>query len=88
VLLAGLQGTSAIAAGIWRSTNGGVNWTLVNPSNPSQDFATGVAFDPNDATDNTAYAAMGYPGGDAALVSAGVCTASPCNGIFKSTNGG
>lgn len=88
VLLAGLQGTSATAAGIWRSTNGGVNWTLVNPSNPSQDFATSVAFDPNDATGNTAYAAMGYPGGDAALVSAGVCTASPCNGIFKSTNGG
>jgi hypothetical protein len=88
VLLAGVQGTAAIEAGIWRSTNGGVNWTVENPANPSQDFATSVAFDPNDATGNTAYAAMGYPGGDSALVSAGVCSASPCNGVFKSTNGG
>ena len=88
VLLAGLQGTGTITSGIWRSTNGGVNWTLHNPTSPSLDFATGVTFDPNDATGNTAFAAMGFPGPDSELVTDGLCTASPCNGVFKSTNGG
>ncbi len=88
VLLAGLQGTGTITSGIWRSTNGGVNWTLHNPTSPSLDFATGVTFDPNDSTGNTAFAAMGFPGPDSELVTDGLCTASPCNGVFKSTNGG
>ena len=88
VLLAGIQGTATITSGLWLSTDAGVHWTLHNPTNPTLDFATGAAFDPNDSTGNTAFAAMGYPFGDAPLVSAHVCTASPCNGVFKSADGG
>ncbi|MFZ0737517.1 MAG: hypothetical protein WA002_11735 [Candidatus Acidiferrales bacterium] len=88
VLLAGLEGTSTITSGIWLSSDSGAHWTLHNPTTPSLDFGTGVAFDPNDSTGNTAFAAMGYPAPDSILVTDGLCTASPCNGVFKSTNGG
>jgi hypothetical protein len=89
VLLAGIQGTgSAIPSGLYLSADGGVHWALHNPTNPSFDFATGAAFDPNDSTGNTAFAAMGYPFGDMPLVTEGDCTAAPCNGVFKSADGG
>ena len=88
VMLAGVYGTPAIPWGFWRSTDGGMHWTLQNPASPSIDIATGIAFDTNDATGNTAYAAMGYPDSDAALVTAGDCAADPCNGVFKSSDGG
>ncbi len=88
VMLAAVYGTPAIPWGIWRSMDGGMHWTLQNPASPSIDIATGVAFDANDSTGSTAYAAMGYPDNDSALVAAGDCTADPCNGVFKSKDGG
>ena len=91
VLLAGIQGVSStISSGIWRSTNGGMNWTKMFPTASSQspnDYATGVAFDPTDATGNTVYAALGIP----------FCASNPCdqagdeeldNGVYKSTDNG
>ncbi|MFZ0639957.1 MAG: hypothetical protein WA020_03515 [Candidatus Acidiferrales bacterium] len=94
VLLAGIEGVSSpINSGIWRSTDGGADWTRVIPtSNVSNfpganDFGTGVAFDPTDATGNTVYAALGIP----------FCASSPCdqagdeeldNGVYKSSDSG
>ncbi|MHB8486960.1 MAG: WD40/YVTN/BNR-like repeat-containing protein [Candidatus Acidiferrales bacterium] len=93
-LLAAVQGISSQAhSGIWRSTDGGANWTLTPPTSytpalPAQfDFATGVAFDPNDPLGKTAYAALGIP----------FCASSTCgaagdeeldNGVYKSTDAG
>jgi hypothetical protein len=93
-LLAAVQGISNQAhSGIWRSTDGGADWTLTSPTSytpalPAQfDFATGVAFDPNDPLGKTAYAALGIP----------FCASSTCgaagdeeldNGVYKSTDAG
>ncbi|MHB8755879.1 MAG: WD40/YVTN/BNR-like repeat-containing protein, partial [Candidatus Acidiferrales bacterium] len=96
VLLAAVQGISNQAhSGIWRSTDGGADWTLIpatsySPALPAQfDFGTGVAFDPNDPTGNTAYAALGIPFCTGAN---NTCdqSASPelDNGVYKSTDGG
>jgi hypothetical protein len=75
-LLAAVQGSgTALQSGIWRSTNGGANWTHVHPAQPGV-VGTDVVFDPNDPSGNAAYAALGNPQGNA------------LNGIYKSTNGG
>ncbi|HKV26854.1 MAG TPA: IPT/TIG domain-containing protein, partial [Candidatus Acidoferrales bacterium] len=90
MVLAAVQGHagSAIPSGIWQSTNGGANWAQVLPTSNSSaacDFGTGVTFDPNDLSGNTAYAALGIPFRTGN---------TPCgqeeldNGIYKSTNGG
>lgn len=94
VLLAGIEGVgSPINSGIWRSTDSGADWTRVIPtSNTSNfpganDYGTGVAFDPTDATGKTVYAALGIP----------FCASNPCdqagdeeldNGVYKSTDSG
>jgi len=96
VLLAAVQGISTQAhSGIWRSTDGGADWTLTpatsySPALPAQfDFGTGVAFDPNDATGKTAYAALGIPFCTGAN---NTCDQSGSpeldNGVYKSTDGG
>ncbi len=96
VLLAAVQGISTQAhSGIWRSTDGGADWTLTPPTSytpalPTQfDFATGVAFDPNDTLGKTAYAALGVPfctGANGACGQAG--DAELDNGVYKSTDAG
>src|SRR5947209_17632725 len=72
-LLAAVQGASAVASGIYRSIDGGVNWALVQGGAPG----TEVVFHPTDST--VAYAALGFilggPNGAA-------------SGVYKSTNGG
>ena len=94
VLLAAVQGISTQAhSGIWRSTDGGADWTLTpatsySPALPAQfDFGTGVAFDPNDPLGKTAYAALGIP----------FCASNTCgaagdeeldNGVYKSIDAG
>ena len=98
VLLAGIQGISGTAnSGIWRSTDGGASgnasppdWVRVLPTSTMSapnDYGTGVAFDPTDATGNTVYAALGIP----------FCSSATCdeagdeeldNGVYKSTNSG
>ncbi|GMV24317.1 MAG: hypothetical protein AMXMBFR58_03480 [Phycisphaerae bacterium] len=59
--------------GVYRSTDGGVTWTLLGGGLPSVD-ATDVALDPSNP--QTVYAAIGHIFG------------STSNGIYKSTNGG
>lgn len=94
VVLAGIEGISSTAnSGIWRSTDGGADWTRVIPTSNTanfpgpNDYGTGVAFDPTDATGNTVYAALGIP----------FCASSPCdapgdeeldNGLYKSSDSG
>lgn len=96
ILLAAVEGISNQAhSGIWRSTDGGANWTLTpatsySPALPAQfDFGTGVAFDPNDQLGKTAYAALGIPfctGANGACGQTG--DAELDNGVYKSTDGG
>ena len=93
VLLAAVQGISTQAhSGIWRSTDGGQTWgtgpIFPTSSSPAAfDFGTGVAFDPNDLSGMTAYAALGIP----------FCASNTCgaagdeeldNGVYKSTDAG
>ncbi len=93
VLLAAIEGVSSnVHSGIWRSTDGGQTWgtapVFPNSSSPVPfDFGTGVAFDPNDATGKTAYAALGIP----------FCASNTCgaagdeeldNGVYTSTDSG
>ncbi len=79
ILLAALRvrgSDSVLKSGIWRSTNGGANWTQVFPP-PAGIAGTDVAFDPNDPTGNTAYAALGSIAGTGNM-----------NGVYKSPDGG
>ncbi|MGH9727605.1 MAG: WD40/YVTN/BNR-like repeat-containing protein, partial [Candidatus Acidiferrales bacterium] len=94
VLLAAVQGHagSAVPSGIWQSTNGGASWTHVLPDSSSaapSDFGTGVVFDPNDLSGNTAYGALGIPFCTGAN---NTCDQSGSeeldNGVYKSTNAG
>lgn len=92
VLLAGIEGVSSTAnSGIWRSTDGGMDWTRVIPTTnttnfpATNDYGTGVAFDPTNSS--TVYAALGIP----------FCASSTCdqsgdeeldNGVYKSSDSG
>ncbi|HEV2490645.1 MAG TPA: IPT/TIG domain-containing protein [Candidatus Acidoferrales bacterium] len=78
VLLAGIQGVSAVAhSGVYLSADAGNSWTKVLPASSSTfDFGTGVGFDPGDSTGRSAYAVLGFPGGDTN------------NGLYRSTDGG
>lgn len=94
VVLAGMEGVSSPAnSGIWRSADGGADWTRVIPTSNAanfpgpNDYGTGVAFDPVDATGNTVYAALGIP----------FCSSAQCdesgdeeldNGVYKSSDSG
>jgi len=65
----------ACAGGIWKTTDGGKNWTIYSDSLPTLGVSS-IAFDPN--TPNTMYMGTGdRDGGDAAGF-----------GVFKTTNGG
>lgn len=93
VLLAGIQGISSpIDSGIYRSTDGGADWTRVLPTSnmlAPNDFGTGVLFDPNDATGQTAYAALGVPFCTGANNACGMAGDEELdNGVYKSTDGG
>jgi len=65
----------APAGGLWKSTNGGTNWTTVTDNFPVTGFSD-LAFDPTNT--NILYAATGD--GDAGD--------TYCNGVYKSTDGG
>ena len=86
VIAAVKGGDPSIPSGIWRSTNGGTNWAQILSASPKVE-ATDVVFDPNDSTGMTAYAALGHPAGDADAGSP-CSAATPCNGVFISTNAG
>ncbi len=65
----------APAGGLWKSTNGGTNWTTVTDNFPVTGFSD-LVFDPTNT--NILYAATGD--GDAGD--------TYCNGVYKSTDGG
>ncbi|MFZ0413476.1 MAG: IPT/TIG domain-containing protein [Candidatus Acidiferrales bacterium] len=94
VLLAAVEGVSTQShSGIWRSTDGGMDWTLDQPSsysgdNGAFDNATSVAFDPNDSTGNTAFAALGVPFCTGTNGACDSTTAQGNNGLYESTNNG
>ncbi|HTK75583.1 MAG TPA: SdrD B-like domain-containing protein [Gemmataceae bacterium] len=64
---------AADISGLYRSTDGGSNWTYINGTTLTPGVAvTDVAVDPNNP--NTVYAALGAVSGD------------PTNGVYRSTN--
>lgn len=76
----------AVSGGIFRSANGGNNWTLVTPENEIHNV-TALAQDPRPGQENTWYAGGGEPIGNSASPSAGGAFFLG-NGLFKSTNNG
>lgn len=60
--------------GIWKSIDGGVNWTNTTAGISTTAAFSDLVMDPS--TPQTLYAAVGQPGGD------------PANGVYKTTNGG
>jgi photosystem II stability/assembly factor-like uncharacterized protein len=61
-------------AGIWKSTNGGANWTNTTAAISTTAAFSDLVIDPSNT--QTLYAAAGAPAGDTA------------NGVYKTTNGG
>ncbi len=96
VLLAAVQGTDyagggSLPSGIWRSTDGGSNWSRSQPGSSGAtgapfNPATDVVFDSSDSSGNTVYAALGDPEGDADQ--GALCANTPCNGVYVSSDAG
>jgi hypothetical protein len=90
VVLAAVRGSNTtILSGIWRSTDGGQNFSHVVPvvgaNHVPHSVGTDVAFDFNDATGKTAYAALGSDAGDPVdCANAGI----KCNGVWLSSDSG
>jgi len=74
IILAGALFLCKTGSGIYRSTDGGTNWTLVLGTAQSPQLITGVVFDPTNG--NNVYAAVSST------------SYSSQGGIWKSTNGG
>jgi hypothetical protein len=76
--------SGAASGGVWRSADGGATWTAVLTAGASV-AGFDVAFDPNDRTGLTAYAALGR--GYAGVASGPICL-TPCGGLFISNDAG
>ena len=79
VSIAGVNGSTTLATGIYKSTNGGSTWTntttAISPSDSFKtDSFTDLVIDPTNA--QTLYCAVGNFVGD------------PANGVYKTTDGG
>jgi hypothetical protein len=70
--------------GVWRSTDGGATWAAVLTAGASV-AGFDVAFDSNDRSGVTAYAALGRNNASGA---AGPACLTPCGGLFVSTDAG
>jgi hypothetical protein len=70
--------------GVWRSTDGGATWAAVLKAGASV-AGFDVAFDPNDRSGLTAYAALGRNNASGA---AGPACLTPCGGLFVSIDAG
>ncbi len=81
-LLAGVSG--ATGGGVWRSVDGGTSWAPALTAGASI-AGFDVAFDPNDHSGLTAYAALGR---DNASGASGVACLTLCGGIFISNDAG
>lgn len=74
----------SISGGIYRTTDGGANWTRVSPSNEIHNVAT-VVQDPRSGQQDTWFAGGGeYVGNSTEAIGAGYFA----HGIFKSTDNG
>ena len=74
-VLSGLNGNGFADGGVWKTTDGGVNWTNTTAGKVNNNaLYTDVAM--NTHNPNILYTTIGYPG------------AYPGNGVFKTTNGG
>ena len=72
------------SGGVWRSTDGGATWATVLTAGASV-AGFDVAFDPNDRSGMTAYAALGRDNGSGA---ASAACLTRCGGLFVSTDAG
>jgi hypothetical protein len=70
----------AINGGVWRTTNGGANWTPLTDQLPSLSIGD-VAFSPLDATNQTLFFGVGN-------FSAGFGIGGALSGVFRTTDGG
>lgn len=70
---------AGVSGGLWRSTNSGITWTKITPSDELHS-ATALAQDPRPGQHNVWYLASGESYGNSAQISG--------NGIRKSTDGG
>ena len=76
--------SGGINGGIFRSTDGGANWTFVHPSDQIRSIST-IAQDPRQGFENTWYAGSGEPIGASAGYPVGFVFGE---GMFKSTDNG
>ena len=76
--------SAATSGGVWRSADGGGTWTLVLTGGAGI-AGFDVAFDANDRTGMTAYAALGR---DNAGSASGATCASACGGLYVSSDAG
>jgi hypothetical protein len=81
-VLAAVSGSAG--GGVWRSTDRGATWTAVLTGGASV-AGFDVAFDPNDRSGMTAYAALGRDNGSGG---AGAACLTPCGGLFISNDAG
>ena len=73
-----------ISGGLFRSTDGGTNWTFVHPANELRSVSS-IAQDPRPGFQNTWYAGTGEPIGASASYPSGFIYGE---GMFKSTDNG
>lgn len=76
------------SGGIWKTTNGGTNWTILN-NNLTVLGVSDIAIPSDYATSNTIYIATGdRDGGSMASLSGGQANDNNTIGVLKSTDGG
>ncbi len=71
---------AAVNGGVWRTTNGGANWTPLTDQLPSLSGAD-IAFSPLDATNQTLFFGVGN-------YSSGFGTGGPLSGLWRTIDGG
>jgi len=80
----GVPSSGTAGGGVWRSADGGATWTAVLTAGASV-AGFDVAFDPNDRSGMTAYAALGRDNGGG---TAGPACLPPCGGLYISNDAG
>jgi photosystem II stability/assembly factor-like uncharacterized protein len=80
--------TGSPSGGIWKTTNGGSSWTILN-NNEAVIGVSAIAISSDYSTSNTLYIATGdRDGGSMWSLSGGQSADNVSNGVYKSTDGG